>query len=209
MDCAFSHRSRGMTLLELLTVVVILATLGGAALFALSGAEQSAREDVRTIELVRIRDAVLRFRADTGQTPRLLAELMQSPDPADELGGWWWRGAGDPPLPAARFDPATRLGWDGPYLRAEHRTPSVAGQFGEGRESRVDDDGSVSNFDSDASAGRGLAMLLSAGQPTGVARILSDWRLDLSDEDEAGVEFLGVGAKPALAPASLGLGVRP
>lgn len=203
------RRVAGATLLELLVVVAVLATLGGAVLFSLDATERGAREDVRTVELTRIRDAVLKFRADTGQTPRLLAELLQSPDAADPLGGWWWRGPADPPLPAATWDPATRRGWSGPYLVVEHRTPDVAGSPGEAREERIGTAGALAVFDSDAAAGRRLAILLAPGQSRDAPRIACDWRLDLSDPAEARVTFLGAASRPSLAAETLGLGVRP
>ena len=111
---------RAFTVLELLVVVAILAALAGIAVSAVDRGQERSSADLVTTELGRIAEAVRQFRSDVGRSPKLLAELMQSPTNTDTLGGWWWPGAQLPVPPL--YDPAIRRGWNGPYLQAEFRS---------------------------------------------------------------------------------------
>ena len=65
-----SIRSRGFTLLELVVVVAVLAIVAGAMLWNLDGVEDRARTDIAKTDMMRIREAILQFRADTGYLPK-------------------------------------------------------------------------------------------------------------------------------------------
>lgn len=102
-----SRSRRGFTVLELILVVAILATVAGGVLASLEGAQDRAAGDVTTHELGQVRDAVLAFRRDLGALP------VQAD--AEDLSQLL---AAAPPAGVAAWDPALRRGWRGPYLRA-------------------------------------------------------------------------------------------
>ena len=61
--------SRAFTLSELLVVVAILAIVAGGLVVSLGSARGPAQRDLARHELTRLRDALLRFEADTGWLP--------------------------------------------------------------------------------------------------------------------------------------------
>lgn len=109
---------RAFTLLELIMVVAILATLAGGVLATMDGVEERASDEVTTHELGQLRDALLAFKRDLGVLPGQGALALAVPDEED-LSQLL---ATTSPLPASnplsRWDPERRLGWRGPYLRA-------------------------------------------------------------------------------------------
>jgi prepilin-type N-terminal cleavage/methylation domain-containing protein len=109
-------RRRGFTLLELLMVVAILATIAGGVLATMEGVEGRATDEVTTHELGQLRDALLAFKRDLGALPNQGPFAQASPDEED-LSQLLVN-----PLPASdplsRWDPERRRGWRGPYLRA-------------------------------------------------------------------------------------------
>lgn len=109
---------QGFTLLELLATVAIVAAIAGVAVIAADGQQDRARRDLIQADLGRIGEATRRFRSDVGRSPKAIAELLQSPQSTDALGGWWWPGAMAVPL----YDPVIARGWNGPYLMPELRT---------------------------------------------------------------------------------------
>ncbi len=147
-----TRQSRGLltafTLTELLIVVALLSVIAGLALVHYNGVQDQAEQGLAQVELGQLADAVRQFALDMGEPPQFLCELMQSPDPADAHHGWWWRNGGDHPVlnddgdpvcaayPARGlwvYDPATRRGWNGPYITAElssrwPQRPAVLGQ---------------------------------------------------------------------------------
>jgi type II secretory pathway pseudopilin PulG len=134
---------RALTLLELLLVVAVLATVAGTLLVSSDGIEERAGQDVTRTDLVRLREAVLRFRKDTGFLPKqgpygLLGEgpegrvpIPVGADPA-AYGAWFHSPANldqlhrNPLLGTAEpraWDLDRRRGWNGPYLsRTRART---------------------------------------------------------------------------------------
>lgn len=60
---------RAFTLLELILVVAILATLAGAATSLVGGVQEQANADIARREMYALREAILRFHADTGWLP--------------------------------------------------------------------------------------------------------------------------------------------
>lgn len=67
--------SRGFTLVELLVVMAIIATLLSLVAPRYMRSVQAARESVLRTNLAGIRDAIDKFRADTGRYPESLDEL--------------------------------------------------------------------------------------------------------------------------------------
>lgn len=119
------HR-RGFTLIELLVVVAILATIAGGVISSLDGVEADAAEKVGQHEIVQLRDAVLRFRADTGVFPKQGASFGAVPTGVDAT--WFahpanWGQLLTPTTPLLVTDPLhtwnrdSRRGWRGPYVR--------------------------------------------------------------------------------------------
>jgi len=107
MCFSFSNAARlqnGFTLLELLVVVVILASLGGIASFRFELVVTEQLNRVVMMELSNIKSAILNFEKDTGErleevlSPANLGELFQKPEGTQE------------------WDIATARGWRGPYL---------------------------------------------------------------------------------------------
>jgi len=135
--------ARGLTLIELLVVVAILATVAGTVLVSQGGVEDRAGQDITRHQLTELREAVLRFRRDTGHLPKqgpyALASAggeVQVPagqDPAD-YAAWFHSPANlsqlyENPLagntePRA-YDLDTRRGWNGPYLSQRGHEVSV------------------------------------------------------------------------------------
>lgn len=62
-------RDRGFTLIELLVVCGILAALAYTAWGSFTGVQQNAEDDIGRAEMLRLADAIKRFRADTGFYP--------------------------------------------------------------------------------------------------------------------------------------------
>jgi prepilin-type N-terminal cleavage/methylation domain-containing protein len=201
-----------MTLMELLAVVAILALVAGMATIFFGGVGQRADEQLATAECAEIRSAVQRFAADMGEPPRLLAELLQSPDPADSMGGWWWRTDGTPTPAYRAFDPATRRGWNGPYLQSV----CVSGSSQSTCEARLKSNGQYEQFEANPESGKRLAILRSKyasyPQATCNGRLASHYQLDLTKPDDLAVRFV---RDPAAPPAQAGVvaqlctGVKP
>lgn len=142
---------RGLTLIELLVVVAILATIAGTVLVSQAGVEDRAGQDITRHQLTELREAVLRFRRDTGYLPK------QGPYALESEGGEVQVPAGETPADYAAwfhspanlsqlyenplagntnpraFDPDTRRGWKGPYLaRRDHEVSLGDGLAGDG-----------------------------------------------------------------------------
>lgn len=67
---AYRYRKNGFTLLELLIVVAILAIIGGSIIVTLDNTQESATVSVAQDEIVKIRQALERFKRDTGYYPK-------------------------------------------------------------------------------------------------------------------------------------------
>lgn len=103
---------RAFTLVELLVVLLILAAVAGVAVTMTAGQGQDAAQKATDVSLVRIREAILggaegpgysSDRAD-GALPSKIADLILNPATGDSTQTW---------------DPVTKLGWRGPYLRGQ------------------------------------------------------------------------------------------
>jgi len=70
-------RTRGFTLLELLVVMAIIATLLTIAVPRYFRALEHSRETVLREDLVALRDSIDKFHGDTGKYPQTLATLVE------------------------------------------------------------------------------------------------------------------------------------
>ncbi len=110
--------SHGLTLIELVVVLVILAGLAGLLVPLVDGLEVNGKspEQIATeTTLGRLRDVIMGTPtrpgvwADVGQRPEFFPRQIQDlvseavPDSMETLG-------------LRRYDPITRIGWRGPYL---------------------------------------------------------------------------------------------
>lgn len=200
--------------MEVIIVVAILAVVAGLVVTLTGGANRRADEQMVAAECGELREAAQRFAIDMGEPPRLLAELIQSPDPSTTAGGWWWRTDSTPPSRLYTFDPATRRGWNGPYVQgslAEAATTETA-------EIRRLTATTVQRTESNLSGSpkRGLGVIQSRytsyPQKLDGARVVSHYQLDASDANELAIRFV---RDPLAADAAagevvrLGLGVAP
>jgi len=141
-----SRTKRAFTLFELLLVVAILALVAGAVLASAGDPRTPVQRDLALHEMAQLRDALLRFRADTGWLPgQGPFDLVRTPPdpasraavpagvisarfgiPAAEVPKWFDAAANlwelvENPLAETdhalrRWDPDRRRGWRGPYL---------------------------------------------------------------------------------------------
>ncbi len=102
---------RGLTLVELLIVLVILVAVASIALPLFGGVAERASEETTVASLERLRLAIVGgrdqpgFLVDTGRAPRDLADLFVRPTDGSFL-----------PSHRQSFDPVTGFGWRGPYI---------------------------------------------------------------------------------------------
>ncbi|MBE9398856.1 prepilin-type N-terminal cleavage/methylation domain-containing protein [Pontibacterium sp. N1Y112] len=140
-------RQQGFTLLELLVVVSVLASLAGIAAVAMDGYEQDAQEQLVHVEMKRIANAIYRFKEDTGYFPKegmfTADNLFGASDSSTTKSkyehqnnlGWLLSAPelydtnGDNDTDSSDGDPRNRLpwnhstgrGWNGPYLTIESK----------------------------------------------------------------------------------------
>lgn len=93
-------RRRGMTLVELVVVLVVLAAIAGLALTSVGTVAEDAREQTTRLSLSNLRNAIDGpYRLHLGGIPQSVADLLRAPTGA----------------PA--YDPSSKTGWNGPYVR--------------------------------------------------------------------------------------------
>lgn len=213
---------RAFTLLEMTIVVAILAIIAGAALMAYDSTGDAASKDLVRHDMGVLAQAIRQFKADMGEPPQFIAELLQSPatnlshSTFDGLGGWWWRtqaGAYMAPYPAANlwsFDPTVRRGWRGPYLRIEGRSAAGA-EWAEGRRIYVAPAGPIATDvrTSNSAAGQfmtgihcpllGFSYILDSTTQDGTTATPRQFWIrcvDAGFNDAPGVGWFNVGVKP-------------
>lgn len=81
------RRIRGFTLVELLIIIVIIAILALIVIPRLMSATRRAKESTMRENLGRIRQAIMRFQADTGVYPATLPDIVASGTPNGWVGG--------------------------------------------------------------------------------------------------------------------------
>jgi general secretion pathway protein G len=119
MDATTNYRSHiraraGLTLLEIVVVIAVLAIVAGFIIPLLNGFAASSKITTAQASLATIRDAIMGtpdkpgYLSDTGQLPNTLADLFTQP----------------PGMPS--FNRDTNRGWRGPYLLNSTGTLSSA-----------------------------------------------------------------------------------
>jgi general secretion pathway protein G len=84
---AGSASARGFTLVEMLLVLVILATLAAVVIPKFAGRSRQAKETAATSQIANLEMAIDSFEVDNGYYPRDLLELIERPNNALD-----WRG---------------------------------------------------------------------------------------------------------------------
>lgn len=70
------QQDKGFTLIELLIVIVILGVLAAVIVFRVANVTDSAEENACEIEVRAVRTAVQAYKADTGDYPAAIADLV-------------------------------------------------------------------------------------------------------------------------------------
>ena len=128
--------ARGLTLIELLLVVAVIAMVAAAVSVGFGSTARDATEAVVSAEMRNICDAFQRFFADCRPTEAQLAEIrrfglwpLTTPEHRENWGVD--PGMKDPGKDYRLYDAANAAGWSGPYCVAEgHRRidPTLPGQ---------------------------------------------------------------------------------
>lgn len=145
----------GFTLLELLTVIALLAVLAGVALMGYDGVQDQARLDATRFEIAELRKALLQFRRDSGSNDLPGQGLYDCTDAANgnpananpdfsfpaEAGSsdaekiaWcqhpanFWMLFADPL--GIGWNSDTRRGWHGPYLQRKSGLQTIGAVSG-------------------------------------------------------------------------------
>jgi prepilin-type N-terminal cleavage/methylation domain-containing protein len=137
MENSHHRNETGFTLLELLVVIAVLVALAGGVVLALGGVMNESASQVARTEMLEIKNALLRFRADTGFLPRQGPFELATGTPCTGAANgsvplptagrdWFCSPANLDPLhtnpltgtghPLETWQPDTARGWRGPYL---------------------------------------------------------------------------------------------
>ena len=114
---------QGLTLLEMLVVVVILAAVAFVAGGAFSGVREHANDQLVRTEMQEIAKAIRQFRQDTGYYPKTGPFDLPAGNPAQfySPANFSQLLSRTSPLPVAHqlaaWNPETGRGWRGPYLQ--------------------------------------------------------------------------------------------
>jgi prepilin-type N-terminal cleavage/methylation domain-containing protein len=107
---------RGLSLIELMIVVVILGALVAIVIPSFNVSESNAKDDVVVAEMRQLRQAFCSFYTDNYPDASAVADIA-------DYGLWPLFSTNDPPAglnaTLASYDPANRLGWRGPYALME------------------------------------------------------------------------------------------
>ena len=152
-----SHRSNGLTLVELVVVLAILVALAGLVTPRLLSTAETARETATQASAVEIRNAVMQFWSDCKYSyptdfvrdQRIqLAHLLEQP------------------ITMLAFDPNSRLGWNGPYLQSDGRnytvdsTTGFTATYGDFNQPAIRDSFSSQDYDGDGKADSGSPFII-------------------------------------------------
>lgn len=111
---------RAFTLVELLIVITIVATVAAIAAPSIHDSVKRAKEAQLKANLKLIREAVDRFRLETGMIPVNLEDLTKSTRPARVYADKW---------PLQQQLTNTRMTYNGPYLHALPKDPITGNSF--------------------------------------------------------------------------------
>lgn len=104
-----SQRINGFTLLELLTVLMLIAIVATAAVMAYDGVRDQAEYDATKAEAAELRKALLQFRRDVGDFPVDLLQLGSYSASAVTATGNLY----------PEWDKDAHRGWHGPYISSD------------------------------------------------------------------------------------------
>lgn len=110
-------RKGGFTLVELLIVIIVIAVLAAVAVPKFANRAVVAKESAVRADLKNLRQAIERFRADTGLWPAELAHLDDLSAPASGLDKTGAR------------QPIVNGTFHGPYLERTPTSPITAGSY--------------------------------------------------------------------------------
>jgi prepilin-type N-terminal cleavage/methylation domain-containing protein len=156
-------KRRGLTLLELIVVLLVLVALAGIAVplvdhvisgpaFQTPSGTKSAQQIASETTMLRIREAIM----GGDGNPGYYGDMQELPEHMEDL---FVRPAG-----AAAFDPDTKLGWRGPYLLTATGTYSANDDYGtEDAPAVIDAWGNTIVIQHPASGDPDYARLVSAG----------------------------------------------
>ncbi len=117
---------RGLSVLELIVVIAIVASLASVALPIFTDVHSTAKESSTRSTLVQVRDAVTLYWADTKSIP--LDGLATFAIETQRFQVVWLFRNPVTNLISASYDPLTRIGWNGPYLLHATGDPDLYGQ---------------------------------------------------------------------------------
>ena len=127
---ALRRAARGLTLLEMLVVMGVLAAVAGVGVQLLTGVQDEAEETLARAEMRNLAAAIRAFRRDTGYWPRQgpFAAAATGTEPADMSQLFVQPNDGtDDILPWAS---AAGAGWNGPYLSELDAVSVTVGPMG-------------------------------------------------------------------------------
>lgn len=125
-----TRRNSGFTLLELMIVTAVLASIAGSAILMVGQTEESVQGKLAITEACTVREALIQFKKDTGYLPKQGPFALVNDGgsvPIPEEGADWFSSPAnfiqliENPLagtthPLATWNPDTKRGWRGPYL---------------------------------------------------------------------------------------------
>ena len=123
-------RNAGFTLLELIIVTAVLASIAVGAILMVWQTEETAQCQIGMVEICEIREALIQFKKDTGTLPKQGAFALTTEGgavPVPPQGSDWFHSPANfsqlinNPLagtghPLETWNPDTKRGWRGPYL---------------------------------------------------------------------------------------------
>lgn len=110
-------RSKAFTLVELLIVIIIVAVLASIAIPKFADSSKRSKEAALKADLKLYREAVERFKADTGVNPASLSDLAATSAPTSGLDS------------SGTSKAILASSWSGPYLRTVEADPISGASF--------------------------------------------------------------------------------
>ena len=141
--CTRSRKRKGVTLIEVLLVLIILVILGSLAVNVFTGTQDKANVNAAKAQVGLLSDPINRYRLDMNNYPQKLEDLWEEPSDSETADKW-----GGPYVEPLKDDP-----WGNPYqYSAEGKNNTNKFDFwsnGPDGKSGTDDD--IGNWDSSSS----------------------------------------------------------